>query len=187
VLEVINGDSAELLGEDLREARTVPKVLHFMLHSSRGCDASISADGFLIRFGWNPGPHRYFLQIAPGIVSQLLRSCGYREAPTGISAVLDLSSVPERRGFPPWPHERRLLWLRVRPDEVFLSIRADDALHRQDAWPDPIPPLALALRTMLTFPEPVVCPHCLHLCEEARVSAGRLICPRCARSFPAPA
>lgn len=114
------------------------KVLYFMLHRLEGCDAIVSGDGFQVRFGWNPGPHPYFLNLAPACFSQLLLWAGTSPPNDEVRAQLPATQV-SIGGFVPWSFSARQFWLRREEKRVVLAIRAGDGAP-DSPWPDPILP-----------------------------------------------
>ena len=68
------------------------KVLRLMLRRPEGCDAVITASSFEIRFGWYPVRHRYVLDTAPPVVSEL-----FRRGTPGVTSGTDRVPRPVRR------------------------------------------------------------------------------------------
>jgi hypothetical protein len=160
------------------------KLLRFMVHFEEGCDGILSDDGFQVRFGWNPGPHSYFLQLAPACMSQLLSWAGISDHHDEVSAWLPATQVPAR-SFIPWSFSPRQFWLRREETRVLLAIRAGSEPSTLP-WPDPILPWRATSPTWRPLKPSVNCPHCRRPVERARDLGDALVCPHCARSFEVP-
>jgi hypothetical protein len=104
------------------------------------CDATISNDGFRVRFTWNPGPHTYFMELAPTILGHLLKwaslsgpckeLCAAPLKPHGLRLATLLTE--------PGPEEPRLLWLRDGETDIRFSLRVDSPELRDARWPTEI-------------------------------------------------
>ena len=156
------------------------KVLRFMLERPDGCDAIVSPHAFEIRFGWHPSRHRYFLRIAPAVVSELLLLSGHSVG-QAVRARIGPGTVPALQ-FPAWSFGRRLLWLDHSAEAISIRVRnGADALD-QDARAL-LDPIAYEL-TFIDFPSPLACPKCAAASlRYRRLSDGALLCASCARSF----
>ena len=146
-----------------------------------GCDATVSNEGFFVRFTWNPGPHEYDSELAPTILGHLLGWAGVstkcselRGAPL---APHGLQLVPRR------PTESRALWLLEDGELVRFAMRVESDALRGAAWPPEI---------MLPSREPVYrdvspprpCPRCGVELSRVRDLGEAMICGTCGRSFP---
>jgi hypothetical protein len=112
------------------------KLFHFILNGE--CDATVSDEGFFVRFTWNPGPHGYFMELAPTILGHLLQWSRVEGACRALRAVplaphgLTLPGVVHSL---PRPDDPRLLWLQDAGDRVRFALRGDVAALRGEAWP----------------------------------------------------
>ena len=151
------------------------------------CDATVSNDGFLVRFTWNPGPHRYFMALAPTILGHLLQWSGVvgpcRElrsaplAPHGLKLLWSRSA-----DFGPGPDEKRLLWLLDAGDQIRFALRVESAALRDAAWPPEITrPSREPVYLDILPPKP--CPHCAVALTRVRDLGGTMVCASCGRSF----
>src|SRR5689334_2880273 len=59
---------------DRERSEPDPKMIGFILQKG-GADLEISGREFRILFAWNPSRHKYFLDLAPGVLSGLLDWC----------------------------------------------------------------------------------------------------------------
>jgi hypothetical protein len=160
------------------------KVLRFMLEGAEGCDATISPDAFEVRFGWHPSRHRYFLHVAPGIVSELLRLAGRRGPSPSVRARIGPATIPALQ-FPSWSFGERLVWMDRSSGEVSISVRDGRSDHSVlDRSPEPLPePIAYALQ-FVDFPTALACPRCATPgLKYRRLQDGALVCVSCGRSF----
>jgi hypothetical protein len=159
------------------------KMLMFMLEKPEGCDATIDANAFEVRFGWHPARHRYYLDLAAPVLSKILELAGV----TGPIIEGRLSIGPAQvsnTDFVPWSFDRRFVWIASTPETVRILVRAregeSDDETRPDALPDPIEMNPL----YLTFPTAAGCPHCQLSAEKYRhLRDGSLVCQSCGRSF----
>lgn len=156
------------------------KVLRFMLERPDGCDALISRDAFEIRFGWHPSRHRYFLRLAPAVVSELFQLSGHSGG-QAIRARIGPTAIPPLQ-FPAWSFGERLLWLHRSSETISIHVRdGHDDLHQvARALPDPISYDV----TFIDFPSPLACIRCAVANQRyRRLSDGALLCGACSRSF----
>lgn len=157
------------------------KLFGFLFNG--GCDAELSRDGFFVRFTWNPGPHSYYLALAPAILAHLLKLAGVECRCTDLRAAPlaphGLKLLPSRRGV----GEDRLFWLLDNGDQILFSMRLDTPELRGAHWPTPIvvPSNEAASRS---FEPPRPCPHCAVPLAEVRDYGTFMVCRHCGRSFP---
>jgi hypothetical protein len=155
-----SGEDKEGLFQEVREVfagRRLPltggpsKVLRFMLDKATGCDATINREGFTIVFGEKLREQEYFMETAPGVISQLLTWAGVDGVQERVRAVIGPDSVPPSE-FVRWSFGRRLLWIDVKPDGVTIHIRDGSNAGAQvlEEAPEPFPSL----------PRTVPCPYC---------------------------
>lgn len=167
---------AAFAGERYRLDAGASKVMYFMCHDPSGCDAVITPSSFEINYGWNYGPHRYFLQTAPGIVSWLLiasGACGERE----VRAPIGPTTIPTIDGYPGWQMPALHVAMLEGPAQIAIRVR-DTIAGLADPLPSPIvgPPF-------LELPH--LCRHCGRVPERYRVLRdGSLVCLACGRSQP---
>jgi hypothetical protein len=184
-----------LAGKRYALDRVSSKVLRFMLEQPEGCDATLCAQRFEIRFGWNPSRHPYFSGTAPRIISWLLDLANAPPGQSLLQSVIGPGDVPAVEGaagemaFPAWSFGLRRVWLESSPTMVRLWIRSaasGDPAERH--LPAPLPePIGYAHRTV-ALPDSLLCPHCGASSRVYRQLHGdRLVCGVCARSFAMPA
>src|SRR5262245_47723215 len=94
-----------------------------MCHDPSGSDAAITPSSFEINYGWNYGPHRYDLEIAPRVVSWLLDASGTRGEPD-VRAVIEPTDIPRVQGYPAW--QMPALHVALRADHERVTIRVRD-------------------------------------------------------------
>jgi hypothetical protein len=168
------------------------KLLRFMLESPDGCDATLSADRFEIRFGWHPSRHRYHLRTAPGIVSWLL---DLAKAPAGkrnLQALIGPAAVPameqavgDMGWFPAWSFGSRRIWLDSSPTRVSVRARsAEPGVPAGSSAPEPLPEPIAHAHGGLEWPSPISCPYCRTPSRTYReLQRTHLVCGACGRSF----
>jgi hypothetical protein len=149
------------------------------------CDATVSDDGFFVRFSWNHGPHSYFMDLAPTILGHLLQWSGavgpcreLRAAPLSPHGLKLLWS--RSADFGAGPNEKRLLWLLDDGDQLRFALRVESAELRVAAWPPEIRRPSPAYVDILP-PKP--CPHCAVALTRVRDLGGAMVCASCGRSF----
>jgi hypothetical protein len=115
------------------------KLFHFILNGE--CDATISSDGFFVRFTWNPGPHGYVMELAPTVLGHLLQwsrvegACrALRAAPLAPHGL----KLPGTVFSSPSPGDPRLLWLQDEGDKVRFALRGDSPELQATEWPPEI-------------------------------------------------
>jgi hypothetical protein len=155
-----------------------------MLFSAEGCDATITRDRFEIRFGWHPARHKYFLSIAPAVVSKLLELSGQTPSAGSVRARIGPAEIP-RTQFPKWSFEARYLWIDLSDEQISISVRECSAIN--DAVAPPLLPEPAAIqyeRRYLSFSPELECPHCrVPDASYRQISCGSLVCQACGRSF----
>lgn len=158
------------------------KVMRFVLQGT-GADLEVSGRAFTIRFDWNSSRHRYFMDLAPGVVSALLDWCQSSHVTEPRAARFPAERVP-RVGYlrAPWPSIDRDVWFLPGPS-VQIFVR-----QARPGAPSPIPsnpplPLRAQLRTVV-LASPHVCPHCRTEASSYRNLVTAWVCSACARSFP---
>jgi hypothetical protein len=105
------------------------EVLRLMLERNEGCDGTISADRFELRFGRHPARHRYDLRAAPAAIARLLELA---DAAPGARSLVALIGPVEARG---WSCGTRRVWLHASAAEVTVQVRSAEA-----GGPDELPP-----------------------------------------------
>jgi hypothetical protein len=112
------------------------KVLRLMLWHPEGCDAVITASSFEIRFGWYPIRHRYVLDTAPPVVSELFRLADAGPG-TGVRAQIGPATIATAFSF-----DRRWLWMDASATTVSIHVRDAaglSTLHQAGAALPPAP------------------------------------------------
>jgi hypothetical protein len=150
------------------------KVMNFMLHDCSGCDATITPHDFAINFGWNYGPHHYFMATAPAIASWLLDAVGVR-GEREVRGRIAAARIPAIPPFFAWELPALHVALVAGLTEVTIRVRdSEAALATPLPEPDRTPKFA-------TLAQP--CAHCLQVPERYRVLGdGSLVCLACGRS-----
>lgn len=183
----------ELVKEVLAGRRVIPlnggasKVLYFMLHSDQGCDVTIDAHGFLIRYGWNPSKHPYYTKLAPSVVSQLMTWAGLETATDFLAFLLPAHDVPALDWPVAWAFGSRRVWFLPHPDGFNIFVRK--AEPNDGSLADNLDPLPAPIRTrriVAKFTAAVVCEHCSHASLQFRSLGDALVCGNCGRSFRPP-
>jgi hypothetical protein len=153
------------------------KLLHFMLDGPEGCDATISASRFEIRYGRNASRHRYLLHPAPAVVSELFRLA---DAPPAASVRARIGP-----GMVPWPFDARWLWMDATSTTVSIRIRDATGRTGHPAVDEPLPEaITPPAPRFVDLTSPLRCPHCTRPARRYRqLRDGWLVCPACHRSF----
>jgi hypothetical protein len=161
------------------------KMLHFMLERPNGCDAILSPERFVVRYGWNPSPHRYILSIAPSTVAQLLIWAGLRNVERRAFAILEGRHVDPRPTWPvAWSFGPRRLWVSVTPEAVELYVRAHEGVLPPCGPEGPLLPEPIRYKLeWLELEAPRNCPNCGGASTRFRLVDAMLICQACGRSF----
>lgn len=153
------------------------KVMHFMCWDHSGCDAVITASTFEINFGWNYGPHRYFLRTAPGIVSWLVAASGTR-GERELQFPIGPTEIGPTGGFSPWQMPALQVAMWAERDQLTIRMR-DTVAALASPLPPPVPP-HLQYRAV---GQP--CRHCGQTPDRYRVLRdGSFVCLACGRSQP---
>jgi hypothetical protein len=177
-------------GQEAFAGRTFPvgkgeaKVARLLLSSDAGCDATITAQSFQVHHGGLLKPTDYFPENIPGLLSQLLSWTGARLPVAEVRATLDPQEPSTT--LPNWLTARRILWLRVEPEQIRIAVRTgvDRDAEALAAWPEPFPPFVPGRRTYRELAEPLPCPHCGMASDHYRELADRsLVCGDCFRTF----
>jgi rubredoxin len=176
---------------------SIGKMLWFVLDSA-GADTWIGAEEIKLRFVGSREVHRYFLDLAPGVVWDLLGRLGVAriEGPT--------VGVLRGAGARVWWHVRSthdmLVWIVPTPDEIVIHTRPIGGAGECETGPIPDSgPFALPAVEPPVFPdrpsapefaelsEPLSCPHCGKFSSRyRRLSGGWFVCRSCGRSFQPP-
>jgi hypothetical protein len=158
------------------------KLTRFILEGS-GADLEITEKVFTIRFDWNTARHRYFMDLAPGVVSALLDWCEVSKVVEPLAARFPADRVP-RTGYLTTGILRadRDVWF-LPGSPVQLSVRRAEPTSKlpvASALPTPI----REPRRTVTLVRPHACPHCGRPSLSYRNLVGAWLCAACARSFP---
>lgn len=170
-----------LAGERMPRTAGDLKLLYFMLSKESGCDVMISEHEFRIQYGWLANESHYFLTLAAGVFSQILKWSDVTE-PVGEFRRLNLGPVlsPHAIGGE-WTAAVRTVWLTNTPDLISLRIRS--GLHSTDESPPRIPSGHERAKELIDGGEQM-CPHCKAVADEYRIlHCGPLVCPSCGCSF----
>ena len=155
------------------------KMLAFLLDDPSGCDAELTPDAFTVRFGWNYGPHSYFLWCAPGALSFLLE--GTELPPTRrLTRQIGPGTLPQLGNSPPdRPYPARYVRIEALVGRTLIRVREHEAaLDISIVEPPHDGPRFVAI--------PRECRHCGVVPDRYRVLGDRsLVCLACGRSQPA--
>lgn len=173
----------ETLQRVLRGAEALPRLdvsilLGFMLSSGEGADLEISRERFIIRYGWYPAAHKYFLDCAPSAMSKLMRWCQLSAISAPCAARFEGRSEPT---VVPLKFEAHDAWF-YPGEEVRVMLRAASGAPPSIARP----PAAIRYeKKAVSLAAAIPCPHCLRESQTFRVVSDVFICGACGRSFPA--
>ena len=175
VQEILRAGSRAKLG------RSASKVMRFILEGS-AADLEITEAFFTVRFDWNTARHRYFMDLAPGVVSALLDWCGLTTIVTPHAARFAADRVP-RGGYLSTGVRRvdRDVWF-FSDSPVQLFVRHADRTSRLPLAAAPPAPIREPRRTV-PLVRPHACPHCGHPALSYRNLGSAWLCAACARSF----
>lgn len=167
---------AVLDGERHVADKSVEKLLRFFLERSSGCDVEITADEFVVRFGWHPSRHFYKRRLARGVLCWLLELSNI-VGPIG-SMVFDVPAA----SFPTWSFGRRRVWLTLENEKLELLVRDAQAIVPPGERPARLD-CPRRERRELTLAAPAHCPHCGTLDQHFRLLRDNsLVCNACGRS-----
>jgi hypothetical protein len=163
-----------LRGERVPLGEGATKVLYFMVHRPRGCDAWITPGKLVMQLGPHSANHSYTPDLAPQIVSWLLDV-----APNGY---LPAGSLPAWAGAPGrWSYGPRSVWIDAARDRITIMIRDASDRDPLDTTPLPLPPRIEAPPEFVPGTHP--CPHCGAVPERYRkLLDGALVCLACGAS-----
>jgi hypothetical protein len=169
-----------LRGERLALDAAAMKMLRFMLDDPRGCDAEITPASFTVRYGWNYGPHSYYLWCAPGVVSFLLDGTSL-PATRQLTRQLGPVTIARSVEFPAWSFEARHVRIEALIARVVIRVREDATSFAE--LPEPPPRNPSPRFAALAH----ACPHCGRVPEHYRaLDDGGLVCLACGRSSQPP-
>lgn len=131
VRDVLDGSVSEPMYD------ATSKMLYFMLHRDEGCDATITAQGFEVQFGWHRRPCRYIMEVAPSTVAQLLRLAEERPPVRETHVPIEARDI---KGRFPWSFGPRELWIRDEEELVRIAVRARTTFVKTGTWPTPVKP-----------------------------------------------
>ena len=161
------------------------KTLKFMLERPDGCDAVIREDEFEIRYRWNPARHRYLMELAPAVVSQLLRWSRLTGTVDRFKATIGPRQVVAP-SYGDWFFDPRGLWIDACEPDIRIWVRAAMGPHQtlEDEPPDPLPAPPSTEQTFRELVNPMPCPHCQGASDRFReLRSGILVCAVCGCSF----
>jgi hypothetical protein len=156
---------------DLDDACT--KQLYYMLERPEGCDATVTADSFVVQYGWHLAHHHYEVELAAGVLRFLVEAAPDGLLPAGTLRVWYLDNAGRR---PQWAYGARRVWIDESPERTLIMIR-DATIDPGPARPPPIEPAPV----FVTGEHP--CPHCGVVPERyRRLRDGALVCLACGAS-----
>ncbi len=185
---------AVLAGEPYSTSdRAVRKVVR-SVDSFEGSNLWINREAFEMR--WvnenRKRAHSFFLDLAPGLVLDLMSRMGVPEISTPTVGYL----APSRTQLAMLAGDEvdRVAWIIPGADEIRVMVRPlagripppPGPVLEDGPWPlpEPLPPWRAPEVVFVQFQPPLVCPHCAKPSESYRkLDDGSLICQQCGRSF----
>lgn len=175
VQEILRG------GRRAKFGRGASKVMRFILEGS-AADLEIAEKSFTIRFDWNTARHRYFMDLAPSVVSALLDWCD-------LPAVLEPRAARFASGRVPHVGHLTMGFKRTDRDVWFLPDSTVQLFVRRAEATSELPlgisrpaPIREPRRTV-TLVRAHACPHCGQPAFSYRNLVSAWLCAACARSF----
>lgn len=158
------------------------KLLKCILDRNQGADLEIAWSHFVIRYGWYPSRHRYFLDAAGGVASGLMEWCGIERVLEPCVAVMPGRSNA-RVGRLTLTFQTQHVWF-LPGEAILVVVRPASERAEPPSITAPPPPIRYVHRS-LAVPDGCACPHCAVVSDTLRVIGEALICPACHRSFEA--
>ncbi|HVK87196.1 MAG TPA: hypothetical protein VM513_23915 [Kofleriaceae bacterium] len=148
------------------------KTLYYMLDGPQGCDAWLTHEHFVVRYGQHGKQHHYRSEVGVEAVSWLFAQLRARRG------VVEAGELPAFGPPEPWRYDARAVWLKATTDQITIQIREATALELS-APPLFAPPDLRPKYIEGTEP----CPSCGVVPDRYReLRDGALVCLACGAS-----